>query len=107
MKNVFSAFALIFTISSCSVQQFGVNTTVEPFGNCGRFTGEDTKALVFKKDKDIHLLGFNVRNSNTQKMAAELNASSYTIETRSNLWVNIVTCGIMDHKVVKVIKRDN
>lgn len=40
-------------------------------------------------------------------MAEELNANSYTIETKSNLIVQLLTFGIADYKIVKVIKREN
>ena len=40
-------------------------------------------------------------------MVKELNASSYTIETKSNLIIQIPTFGIEDYKIVKLIKREN
>lgn len=40
-------------------------------------------------------------------MAEELNATSYTIEIKSNVIVNILTFGMADYKIVKVIKREN
>jgi hypothetical protein len=100
-----------FLISSCSVQQFGVNTTTTPFQNGGRVWGEktakDSLSLTSKKQNDLHVFGINVKNSDVKKMVDELNAKSYTIETKSNLWLYILTCGIVDSKIVKVIKREN
>lgn len=103
-----------FLISSCSVQQFGVNTTTMPFQNGGRVWGEKTEKygkdsvrLTRKKQNDLHVFGINVKNSDVKKMVDELNAKSYTIETKSNLWLYILTCGIVDSKIVKVIKREN
>lgn len=106
---IFSIF-----ISSCSVQQFAVNTTTVPFQNGGRVWGEKTEKygkdsvrLTRIKQNDLHVFGINVKNSDVKKMVDELNAKSYTIETKSNLWLYILTCGIVDSKIVKVIKRDN
>lgn len=109
-------FGLITTamMSSCSVQQFAVNTQNQPFQNGGKVWGERVEKCgengwksVFKKDKDIHLIGINVRKSNVSAMVEELNAIHYTIETKSNLIVQFLTFGIVDYKIVKVIKRDN
>lgn len=101
-------------LTSCSVQQFGVNTKVEPFEKGGRVWGErvqkggkDGWKAEFRKDKDIHIAGINIRKSNTSAMVKELNASHYTIETKSNLIIQCITFGIVDYKIVKVIKRDN
>jgi hypothetical protein len=109
-------FGLITTamMSSCSVQQFAVNTQNQPFKNGGKVWGERVEKCgengwksEFKKDKDIHLIGINVRKSNVSAMVEELNAVHYTIETKSNLIVQFLTFGIVDYKIVKVIKRDN
>ena len=63
--------------------------------------------LKYKKDYDLHLLGINIKKSNAKKMAEKLNANSHTIETKSNLFVQLLTFGIDDYKIVKVIKREN
>ncbi len=93
-------------LAACSVQQFSVNTKAQLFQYAGSVLGEDTREKQFKKDSDIHILGFNVKQSDTQKMAQELKAESYAIETKSNLLVNIITCGMVECRIVKVISRD-
>jgi hypothetical protein len=105
--------SLMAMLSSCSVQQFPVNTQTQAFQNGGILwgertgkCGEDAWKAEFKKDKDIHLLGINVRKSNVSSMVEELNAMHYTIETKSNLIVQFLTFGMVDYKIVKVIKRD-
>lgn len=98
--------ATAFLMSSCSVQQFPVNTDVKPFENGGRVWGEKVEKLVYKKDSEFHLFGINVKQSDVKKMVEELNANSYTIETKSNIIVEIITFGLADYKIVKVIKRD-
>jgi len=40
-------------------------------------------------------------------MVEELKATAYTIETKSNLFIQLLTFGIVDYKIVKVIKRVN
>ena len=92
--------------TSCSVQQFGVNTKTQPFENGGKFFGEKTKGLDFKKSGDLHVVGINVKESNVEDLVTQLDAKKYTIETKSNLWLQLITTGILDYKVVKVIKRD-
>lgn len=111
-RLVIGLLAIVMT-SSCSVQQFAVNTKTVPFQNGGKFWGERVEKCgengwksECKKDSDIHLIGINVRKSNVQAMVEALNATHYTIETKSNLIVQLLTCGIVDYKVVKVIKRD-
>lgn len=104
LKTIIFLGSLIF-LSSCSVQQFAINTQTKPFENGGKVFGEKTKELTFKKSKDIHLLGINVKKSDAQSMAKELEASAYTIETKSNLLVEFLTFGMVDYKIVKVIKR--
>lgn len=93
-------------LSACSVQQFPVNTSTIPFQNGGRLWGEKTSGLVYTKDWDLHLLGINVRNSDIKKRAEELGADAYTVESKSNILVNIISFGMVDYKVVKVIKRE-
>ncbi|MGF1924646.1 MAG: hypothetical protein ACQUHE_10745, partial [Bacteroidia bacterium] len=102
-----------FLVSSCSVQQFAVNTDVKPFQNGGRVWGERVKKggetpwkLTYKKDSDFHIVGINLKQADAKKMADEMNAVSYTIETKSNIVVEILTFGLADYKIVKVIKRD-
>lgn len=105
MKKTFAGIAFTLVFASCSVQQFGVNTTVQPFDSGGKVFGEQTKGKKFIKGGDLHVFGLNVKSSDTNKMSAELNAQSYTIETKSNLWVSFLSFGLVDYKTVKVIKR--
>jgi hypothetical protein len=114
MKQLVFGFLATAILSSCSVQQFAVNTETKPFQHGGKVWGEkvekcgdDGWKLDFRKDKDIHLLGINVKNSDVKAMVNELNATNYTIETKSNLIISFITFGIVDYKIVKVIKRDN
>ena len=114
MKTTMITALLLVLFSACSVQQFAVNTNTKPFQNGGRVFGERTQKcgenpwkLTFKKDADVHILGVNIKCSDTKKMAEELQATSYTIETKSNLILYIITYGMVDYKVVKVIKRNN
>lgn len=114
MKRPAIGLLALVIMSSCSVQQFAVNTKTIPFQNGGKFWGERIEKSrengwksEFKKDKDIHLVGINVRKSNVKGMVEQLNATHYTIETKSNLIVQFLTCGIVDYKIVKVIKRNH
>ena len=115
MKNIKITLlmAAAFLVSSCSVQQFAVNTDVKPFENGGKVWGEKVEKkgenpwkLAYKKDSDFHLIGISLKQSDVKKMVEELNAVSYTIETKSNIIVQILTFGLADYKIVKVIKRD-
>lgn len=83
-----------------------MNTEIQQFENGGKVFGEKTKVLTFKKSSDLHLLGINVQESNVKALARELDAEKYTIETKSSLWLRILTLGIVDLKTVKVIKRE-
>jgi hypothetical protein len=105
-RNLFAFTATLLT-SACSVQQFAVNTKVQPFEHGGHVFGERTTGKEFKRDNDLIVFGFNVKQSNAQRLAQDLDAKYYTIETKSNIWVYIITFGIVDYKIVKVIKRDN
>ncbi|MBW0176605.1 hypothetical protein [Sediminibacterium sp.] len=106
-RQLLTAAIMSLFIVSCSVQHFPVNTTVQPFENGGCLTGEKIEGKKVAKEKDIHVLGINVRSSNSKKMADSLKLNSYTIETKSNLWVNLLTFGIVDVKVVTLIARDH
>lgn len=105
-KKILLVGLLSLALSSCSVQQFGVNTNTQPFENGGKFFGEKTKDLIFEKTSDLHLLGINVKESNVEELVEELDAKRYTIETKSSLWLQIISLGIADLKTVKVIKRE-
>lgn len=114
IKKIVLGLNLTLLTASCSVQQFAVNTNTKPFEKGGRLWGEKMQKCgingwksEFKKDGDLHVLGINVKKSNVKKMAEELNAASYTIETKSNLIVDVITFGIADYKIVKVIKREH
>tara|TARA_R110000765_G_scaffold222003_1_gene326095 strand:+ start:19773 stop:20102 length:330 start_codon:yes stop_codon:yes gene_type:complete len=106
IKKVVLGVLVCTSISSCSVQQFPVNTETEPFENGGKVFGEKAKELTFKKTSDLHLLGINLKESNVKALVSELDAEKYTIETKSSLWLRILSLGMVDHKTVKVIKRE-
>ena len=106
IKKVILGLLVCASISSCSVQQFAVNTETQPFENGGKVFGEKTKELTFKKTSDLHLLGINVKESNVEALVSGLDAEKYTIETKSSLWLRILSLGMVDHKTVKVIKRE-
>jgi hypothetical protein len=105
-KNLVLAILVTISISSCSVQQFGVNTETQPFENGGKVFGEKTKELTFKKTSDLLILGINVKESNVEALVEELDAEKYTIETKSSLWLQILSLGTVDLKTVKIIKRE-
>jgi hypothetical protein len=109
IKILASTVALSLVISSCGVQQFAVNTEVQPFQNGGTVFGEKTNGKTIMKSGDLFVFGTNVIYCNTEKMAKEINATHYTIETKQNLLSFIIsgfTGGLFDYRVVKVIKRD-
>tara|TARA_R110002020_G_scaffold265658_4_gene480453 strand:+ start:4548 stop:4877 length:330 start_codon:yes stop_codon:yes gene_type:complete len=106
VKKVLLGMLVCLSISSCSVQQFAVNTETKPFENGGKVFGEKTKELTFKKTSDFHILGINVKESNLDALVSELEAEKYTIETKSSLWLQILSLGTVDYKIVKVIKRE-
>jgi hypothetical protein len=108
-RLIISTIVLSTLITSCAVQQFSVNSEVQPFQNGGKIFGEKTNGKTIKKSGDLFLLGTNVLNSNTELMAKELDAKHYTIETKRNIlsfFVGSLTGGLFDYKVVTVIKRD-
>lgn len=113
MKKLFWGLSIAFAIQSCGVQQFPINTKVEPFQNGGKVFGEKTKDLKpgedYTKSGTLFVIGVNVISDyKTNEMAKKINAEHYTIETKSNLlslFCNYFTGGIVDYKVVKVIKR--
>jgi len=49
----------------------------------------------------------NIKKSDVQKMVDELNATSCTIVRKSNLVIKLLTLGIANYNLVKVIKRKN
>lgn len=106
IKKVVLAMLLGISITSCSVQQFAVNTETQAFENGGKVFGEKTKDLTFKKTSDLHLLGINVKENNVKALVNDLEADKYTIETKSSIWLRILTLGTVDLKTVKVIKRE-
>jgi hypothetical protein len=115
MKKLLFGLCLSTVVASCGVQQFPVNTTVEPFQMGGRVFGEKTigmkKGVDYTKSGTIFFLGVNVlSDEKTNEMAKKINAEHYTIETKSNLLSILCarfTQGVIDYKVVKVIKREN
>lgn len=106
MKKLVLGMLLCASLISCSVQQFAVNTNTQPFENGGKVFGEKTKELSFKKTSDLHVLGINVKESDVEALVTELDTEKYTIETKSSLWLRILSLGIVDHKTVKVIERE-
>ncbi len=110
MKKHLLTLACAAMLCSCGVQQFAVNTQIKPFANGGIVFGEKTRGLEVAKKRDWFVLGINVHNADTKKMAQELNATSYTIETKGNFFTwafRYITFGIGNYRVVKVIKRPN
>jgi hypothetical protein len=106
IKKVVFGVLVCASISSCSVQQFAVNTETQPFENGGKMFGENTKELTFKKTSDLHVLGINVKESNVEALVTELDTEKYTIESKSSLWLRILSLGMVDLKTVKVIERE-
>jgi len=101
--------ALSAMLSSCSVQQFSVNSEIQPFQNGGQVFGEKTKGKTINKSGELFILGINIINCNTQEMAKEIDANHYTIETKQNIVsyaTSVFSGGLIDYKAVKVIKRD-
>jgi hypothetical protein len=113
MRKLLLMFGVSALLMSCGVQQFAVNTEVEPFENGGRVFGEKTNKLKkgedYVKSGTLFVFGVNVMSDyETDEMAKKINAEHYTIETKSNLLSMLCssfTRGIIDYKVVKVIKR--
>jgi hypothetical protein len=106
IKKVLFGMLICVSISSCSVQQFAVNTETQPFENGGKVFGEKTKELTFKKTSDLLVLGINVKKNNVEALVKELHTEKYTIESKSSLWLRILSLGMVDLKTVKVIKRE-
>ena len=55
----------------------------------------------------MHLSVIKVKENDVKNMAEDLPSTSYTIETKSNLIIQLLTFGIADCKMVEVIKREN
>jgi len=108
MKNlkISVLICLSMVLMSCSVQQFSVNTDSKPFENKGKVYGEKTKDKVFEKTSDLHVFGMNVKINEVDTLVKKMGVSSYTIETKSNMWLKLLTLGIVDYKIVKVISRE-
>jgi hypothetical protein len=113
MRKLLLMLGVSAILMSCSVQQFAVNTEVEPFENGGRVFGEKTNKLKkgedYVKSGTIFVFGVNVLSDyETDEMAKKINAEHYTIETKSNFLTLLAyygTGGVLEYKVVKVIKR--
>lgn len=108
MKCIIIILLVSLFFHSCSVEQFAYNTNVEPFAYGGRLFGEKTKGKTIKKSRMIYVLGINCSDIETDRMAELINATSYTVETKHNLASYLIfglTAGIVNHRVVKVIKR--
>lgn len=104
------ALSLALFLASCGVQQYAVNTKTEPFANGGRIFGEKTQGLEFQKKREIFIIGINAIDIDTKQLAEKMNAGSYTIESKSTFFSYLVlglTGGIINYKVIKVIKRTN
>lgn len=115
MKKVVLVGVVALTLlNSCAVQQFHVNSEVKDFENGGRVFGEKTSHLTKEKDYakagTMFIIGINSMNdAKVKEMAKKINADKYTIETKNNflsLLVNGFTSGLVQYKVVKVIKRN-
>lgn len=109
-KTIITTAVLVALLSNCSVQQFPVNTKTQPFAHGGNAFGEQTRNQNFKKRRDFFVVGINVVHPSTEQMAKDINATAYTIETKANFFtylVNYGTFGVLNYKIVKVIKRDN
>lgn len=110
MKRIILAIFAATLLSRCGVQQFPVNTTTQPFAEGGVVFGEKTRGKEFKKKREFFIIGINVYNVDTKKMAEEIKADYYTIETKENIFTGLlkyITFGIVEYKIVKVIKRTN
>ena len=113
MKKSLIMLSASAILMSCGVQQFPVNTKVEPFENGGRVFGEKTKKLKkgedYTKSGTLFIIGINILSDyDTDEMAKKINAEHYTVETKSNLLSVLCSTfsrGIVNYKVVKVIKR--
>lgn len=106
MKKLFLISILASCLVSCSVQHFNVNTSDS--GTHWKAFGEKTKGKEVKRGADFFLLGINISQTDTKYLAEQMKASSYTIETKYNFLgfiVSYLTFGVIDYKVVKVIKR--
>jgi hypothetical protein len=113
MKKSLIMLSASAILMSCGVQQFSVNTKVEPFENGGRVFGEKTKKLKkgedYTKSGTLFIIGINILSDyDTDEMAKKITAEHYTVETKSNLLSVLCSTfsrGIVNYKVVKVIKR--
>lgn len=106
MKKLFILILLAGSLAGCSVQHFNVNTSNS--GTGWKVFGENTQGKEIKKSADFFFLGINISQCDTKQMAEEIKAPSYTIETKYNFFgfvINYFTFGIIDYKVVKVIRR--
>jgi len=115
MKKFFGlvVVSMVLFLSSCQVQQFPVNTKIQPFENGGRVFGESKSGL--KKGQDyqsygnVYLLGINILNNTpTEELAKSLGAESYTIETKQNvlsITLRLFTSGFVSYTKTTVFKR--
>lgn len=106
MKKLFAIAILAMCLASCSVQHFNVNTSDS--GTGWKAFGEKTRGKEIAKGGDFFLIGISISQTDTKYLAEKIKASSYTIETKFNFlgWlVNYASFGLIDYKVVKVIKR--
>ncbi len=103
----------MYLLTSCSVQQFAVNTEIKPFQNGGKVKGENTKKMTknvdYTKSGTFYIIGINVSPELlVETMAKSLNAEHYTVQTRKtfgSLLLNSLTGGLVSHTQTKVIKR--
>ncbi len=106
LQKIALGMLVAMTLVSCSVQQFGVNTKTAPFENGGKVFGEKTTHLTFMKSGDLHLFGVNLKESNVDELVQEMEVDKYTIETKSNLLLRVISMGVLDYRTVKVIERE-
>ena len=95
-----------FVFSSCAVQQFNVNT--DHVSSNYEVFGESTSSKQVVKRGELFIFGINLTKHDTREMASQMNANSYTVETKNNFLsyvIPIFTGGILGYKSLKVIKR--
>ena len=110
MKKIIATLIVTLFLSSCGVQQFQVNSNFKSFSEGGRVFGEKTSGKEYNKELEWFIIGINISHVNSADMAKEINANSYTVETKRTFWSNLlwsVSYGIVTYKKVKVIKRQS
>ena len=110
MKKLLAIGLSTLFLTSCGVQQFNVNTDYRHTKDVWTVFGENTRNKPVAKGGDFFIIGINVTNTNTRLMAQQLQADSYTVETKVNslsVVLSGITSGVVGYKRIKVIKREN